>query len=118
MRKSDVAVEKRLSDRVRKQLADIEGFQSVVMAHKEEFWGHVVKRLEAQIKQFSERRESDFESMTEIELKVSIAREATLKKVIRLPDECRVVLQKMVEENQILRQKLKEIKARRKEDEF
>ena len=97
VRRASEAVERRLRAEIAKWQEKMRPYSEVVQGFDGEFWGLVVGRLKNTAENIATEREQNFKKMTETELKISIAEEAMIKDIMRLPSRDRAIQLKMAE---------------------
>lgn len=112
MRNGSAIVAANLEARVRRQNAQISTLRGLVDSYDGEFWKQVVPRLETRLKSVEREREAGYLKMSEVELKVSIAREIEIKELMELPKTARALLAQMAEENAAARDQLRKLKKK------
>jgi hypothetical protein len=104
-----------LVDRDARQTKVLAGIQPIVTGYDSEFWAEVVRRIMIRVERIRLDRETRFHAMTELELKVSKAREDELIEVTAMPKNIISAAGALGAENvklkQMIREKRKELKA-------
>ncbi len=102
-------------DRDARQTKVLAGIQPIVTGYDSEFWAEVVRRIMIRVERIRLDRETRFHAMTELELKVSKAREDELIEVTAMPKNIISAAGALGAENvklkQTIREKRKELKA-------
>jgi hypothetical protein len=104
-----------LVDRDARQTKVLAGIQPIVTGYDSEFWAEVVRRIMIRVERIRLDRETRFHAMTELELKVSKAREDELIEVTAMPKNIISAAGALGAENvklkKTIREKRKELKA-------
>ena len=115
MRRKSGIVEERLKSSIASWQKKMQPYSGLVQAFDGEFWAIVVERLKNTAANIAEDRENNYQKMTETELKVSIAKEVTLKETMRLPNRDRAIQLKYAERIAMEREKLRNYKKNRED---
>lgn len=113
--KPNPAVLENLVNRDARQTKVLAGIDPIVSGFDSAFWAEVVRRIMVRVERIRMDRETRFHAMTELELKVSKAREDELREVAAMPTNIIESAGALQAENlklkKSIREKRKEMKA-------